>query len=202
MKPKTWNDISVAQFIKIYDLYQDESLDNIDRQVRLLSNVTGKTIDEIEDLSILDFKLLSIKHDYLHHLPEEKPAKDFKAGGYYWKIQKDVTKLTTAEYINLSELLKEKENVIVNLPSILSIFCVPHNKFLWFKWPAKLEPEKIKELLSNASIAPMYSMALFFCRLLIHLTVSMKDSLEIRIREMMQTQSQQSQTHTTTGVGI
>lgn len=161
--PNDWSGVSLKQFSEIYDLIQDKSIDNIDREIRTLSILSGLSSDQLEDLSLTNLKLLLEKVDFTKGLPSEKPVDSFKHAGYTWKINKDITKLTAGEYISLTHFTKDGQNIMNNMPQILSIFCKPY-KFKFFK--KEIPFKKSAELLQDSSIAIVYPLSVFFCNLL------------------------------------
>lgn len=185
MKPKNWKDITLSQFIMLWEMQQDPNLEEIDKQVRLLSTVLNKSEDYILDLSLNQIKELTKQYSFVNNLPSEGEAKDFWAGGYKWKVNKNISKLTASDYINLSELLKDKDSIIKKLPEVLYIFCKPK---YFIRKPDK---ERCLRLLGKASIGDVYPLSLFFCHLIIVLTGDSKDFLEKEVRQMMMKASQE-----------
>jgi hypothetical protein len=196
MKPKTWKDLSVAQFMELWDYFKDETLDDIDKQVKLLSVCLNKSQDYILDLPLAKIKELTTKCSFIGNLPSEGEAKDFWAGGYKWKVNRDITKISASDYISLTEYIKQTDGAITNLPEILYIFCKP--KYYITK------PDKAKciEKLKKASIGDTYPLAVFFCHLIIHLTADTEGYLAREVKRMTEI-VKKNETHlATNGDGI
>lgn len=172
MKPKTWKDLTVNQFQYLWGVFNDPTFEDIDKQVKLLSICLHKSEDEILDMPLAKVKELSKQFAFIGNMPKEGICKDFWAGRYKWKVQKDITKISSSDYINISEYTKTTDKVIENLPNILYIFCKPK---YFIKKPNK---DKCIKKLGEASIGDVYPLAVFFCHLIIHLTSDTKDFLE------------------------
>jgi hypothetical protein len=146
-------------------------------------------------LPLAKIKELTAKCSFIGNLPSEGEAKDFWAGGYRWKVNKNVSQLSTSDYITLTEYTKTPDRIISNLPEILYIFCKP--KYYMIQ-PSK---EKSIRILEGVSIGVAYSLAVFFCHLITILMQDTKPFLENKIAEIVEMEKKK-QTHSmSNGVG-
>ena len=56
--PNSWHDISIEKFPLIYDITRDKEIDPIDREIRVISILTGITVAEVEKIRIDQLKEL------------------------------------------------------------------------------------------------------------------------------------------------
>ena len=50
--PKSWASITIEQFPVIYDIIKDKDIEPIDKEVRLISILTGLSVAEIEAIEL------------------------------------------------------------------------------------------------------------------------------------------------------
>lgn len=197
-----WDNITLEKLIELVALSNDVTLSPLDKQVKILATTTNNTEDYILDLSKAEFLKLSAKYNFIVDLPVNQPTKDFKCAGYEWKVQRDISKLTTSDYINLSELVKDDSKSMENIPKMLAIFCEPYKSYpLFIKRKPKIDYNAKVELLKQAKASDVYPLSLFFCRLLIHLTKDIEGYLVEEIQKMTKNLNSQIPS-LNSGVGI
>ena len=86
------------------------------------------------------------KLEFLNTLPSDKVVEWFKCGGYWWKVNFDITKLTAGNYIDMDMWVKEPEKILSNSHKILSLFCQP---FKWLRKYNKMTDEDKYEKLKH-----------------------------------------------------
>lgn len=179
---KSWDNVTVGSLIKIVELSTNE-MDAIDKQVAVLSVFTGKTPDELLDMPKDKFLKLSEKYKWAADLPQEMEVKSFECGGYTWVPQRDITKISLGQYIDLTELLKQP---VKNIPAMLATLSTPYKHYpLFIKVKKDLDFKEKERVLHEAKASDAYSLSLFFCRVLIHFTNAMQGSLEKGVKETM-----------------
>lgn len=197
---KEWNNITLETLIRA-DRASRSVADPLDKQIAVISIITGMTEDEVLDLP--KDRLLKILADYanLKDLTDDKPFKDFKAGGYMWHPQTDVSKFSTSQYIDINELVKDKDRVIEHLADMLAVICEPYKQYpLFIKVKPKMDFKEKRAILLKAKARDVYPIAVFFCRVLIHLTADIAGSLEKKAKEIMR-QSVKKTSSGSNGVG-
>ncbi len=168
-----WNEVTIRQFVELQKL--KESGDDIELQVKIISILSGKSIEEIEQLPLDEVKRLSIKTTFVFEVPRmQLMPKNIKINRKHYVINYRLDKLLFGEYIDLKNYTKTQELAIENLHKILSIFIVPVKKS-WFG--RKIIPETIEErnakaedFLNHLSAGVAYPMSVFFYNLLSNLT--------------------------------
>lgn len=118
-----YNNLSIGKYIEITRIVRDENLPEVDRQVRMLSVLSGRTEDDILNAPITDFAELSRTARFLERPPETKPeARDvYELGDFRLVPLKDVRKMTTAQYIDFQTFGREADKNIVEMLSCLLV---------------------------------------------------------------------------------
>ncbi len=101
----------------------ESDTDDIEKQIQMVSVLTGKTTKEVEDLPISEYHSLAKKTVFLMREPEIEQIKSntVKINERVYVITNDVTKITTAQYIDFQEYMKQGKN----LANVLSTLLVP-----------------------------------------------------------------------------
>ena len=122
-----YSDLSLGKYIEITRIVRDETLPEVDRQVRMLSVLSGRTEDDILNAPITDFAELSRTARFLERPPQTQPeARDiYKVGDFRLVPLKDVRKMTTAQYIDFQTFGRKADE---NIAEMLSCLLVPEGK--------------------------------------------------------------------------
>lgn len=121
----SYDKLPLGMYLEIMDLCEDKSLDEDDRQMEIISILSGKSVDELLKMPILDFKGLSAQTKFLEEdypRSKRKAPKEFHFEEMTLKVTTDITKMTTAQYVDyqtFSEMGKEK------VVELLSVFFIP-----------------------------------------------------------------------------
>jgi len=101
----------------------ESDTDDIEKQIQMVSVLTGKTTKEVEDLPISVYHDLAKKTVFLMREPaiEQIKSNTVKINERVYVITNDVTKITTAQYIDFQEYMKQGKN----LANVLSTLLVP-----------------------------------------------------------------------------
>jgi hypothetical protein len=140
--------------------------DPIDRNVRLLAEVSGKSVDEIESLPLTELKA---KLKYLANIEDlgevGKVRMKFKVKGKSFKVIWKTQELTSGQYIDVSHFTKEPDKIIYNIHNILAAISVPMKYGLIQQKYDGAKHKDIADLLYNhMTIAQAYPIMLFFCK--------------------------------------
>lgn len=101
----------------------ESDTDDIEKQIQMVSVLTGKSVKEVEDLPISEYHSLAKKTVFLMREPavEQIKSNTVKINERVYVITNDVTKITTAQYIDFQEYMKQGKN----LANVLSTLLVP-----------------------------------------------------------------------------
>lgn len=121
-----YRDLSIGDYQEIVAICKDGSLEEIDKQVKMISILTGRTEDEILDLPIMEYKRLSARLSFLEsELPGDKQrlADSYKIGKFDLIPVKDIRKVSTAQYIDFQSF--HQAGFEEHFVEILSCLLVP-----------------------------------------------------------------------------
>jgi hypothetical protein len=160
-----YSDLTIKQFLNC-KLISEMQTDPIDRNVRLLAEVSGKSVDEIESLPLTELKA---KLKYLANIEDlgevGKVRMKFKVKGKSFKVIWKTQELTSGQYIDVSHFTKEPDKIIYNIHNILAAISVPMKYGLIQQKYDGAKHKDIADLLYNhMTIAQAYPIMLFFCR--------------------------------------
>lgn len=101
----------------------ESDTDDIEKQIQMVSVLTGKSVKEVEDLPISVYHDLAKKTVFLMREPavEQIKSNTVKINERVYVITNDVTKITTAQYIDFQEYMKQGKD----LANVLSTLLVP-----------------------------------------------------------------------------
>jgi hypothetical protein len=127
--PTQWNEVTLKQYIEVADLMRVD-IDELDRQVKILAVLSGVDEDELGRLSLPNLKKAIRAIQFIYNKPKPKPIKQhIKIGTKKFSVNLDMRSISGGEYMDLTQLIKDKEMVTSNLPSIIAIFLHPVNYF-------------------------------------------------------------------------
>jgi hypothetical protein len=160
-----YNKITIGQFLKCKTI-ADLEPDVLNRNIKLLAELSGKTFDEIESMPIekltdalKDFNRLELLN------PNAKVKMDFKVKGRRFKCVWQTQKLTAAQYIDVTSFCKDEKNIVANIHNILAAICVEKT---WYGKSKKYDGANHKEVAdlfyNHLKIDTAYPIMLFFCR--------------------------------------
>lgn len=102
-------------------------MDELDKQVKILSILSGTSEERILDLSLSDVKGYIRQTNFIYSTPKSNNIRRcILIGNRRFKIDTDL-RINGAEYIDMATLTKEKDQITRNLPQIIAIFLKPIN---------------------------------------------------------------------------
>lgn len=153
-----YRDLPIGMYLEICDIDRREDIDELHKQVSIISVLTGRDEEEIYDLPIEDYKVLASKTHYLRNPydGEVLTAKTYAIDGMLLQPVEDFRKITTAQYIDFQTFAKDAEK---NIVEILSTMLVPKGK----KYNQDYDILKLQDSLRrHLSVADALSLFAFF----------------------------------------
>jgi hypothetical protein len=125
--PTNWSEVSLKKYIDIAEINAID-MDEIDKQIKILSILANVNENILLDLNLFNLKQ-AIKHcQFIYTPPVSIPIKQYiRIGKHKYSINTNIKEITGGEYIDLTSMVKNKENITVNLPNIIAIFLHPVN---------------------------------------------------------------------------
>ena len=119
----SYNKLSLGKYIEIQEVTRNESLEDIDKQVQILSILTGIAEEEILHLPIQEYKELVVKSGFLD--PEginyHPIAKKYLVGKYELVPVTDFRKLETAQFIDFQTYAPDLDKYLVEFLSVILV---------------------------------------------------------------------------------
>lgn len=160
-----FNKITIGQFLKCKTI-ADLEPDLINRNIKLLAELSGKTFDEIESMPIEQLTAALKDFNKFELLnPNAKVRMDFKVNGRRFKCIWQTQKLTAAQYIDATSFCKDEKNIVGNIHNILASICVEKTWYGRVKKYDGLNHKEVADLFYNhLKIDVAYPIMLFFCK--------------------------------------
>ncbi|MGN0191073.1 MAG: hypothetical protein ACI39U_05400 [Candidatus Cryptobacteroides sp.] len=151
--------LPIGKYEEICRLCKDEELDELDRQVKIISVLSDLSEDEILNLPIVEYKEMAERTKFLNEMTERDAARvasSYNVGGFNLVPVTDVRKITTAQYIDFQEYAKGGDE---NLVEVLSCMLVPKGMKYNNGYDVVDVQRAIRE---NMSVADVLALTAFF----------------------------------------
>ena len=151
--------LPIGKYEEICRLCKDEELDELDRQVKIISVLSDLSEDEVLNLPIVEYKEMAERTKFLNEMSERDAARvasSYNVGGFNLVPVTDVRKITTAQYIDFQEYAKGGDE---NLVEILSCMLVPKGMKYNNGYDVVDVQRAIRE---NMSVADVLALTAFF----------------------------------------
>lgn len=153
-----YRDLPIGMYLDICEIDRRTDIDELHKQVGIISLLSGMAEEDIYDLPIGDYKELAAKTHYLSHPydGEVLTAKVYSLDGWVLQPVQDFRKITTAQYIDFQTFVKGGES---NIVEIISTMLVPKGK----KYNQDYDVVELqKSLREHLSVADALSLFAFF----------------------------------------
>lgn len=162
-----------------------DGLEEIDKQVKVISILTGLTEDEVLNLPINDYKECVARSRFLERELGDPPARcatSYKVGGFDLVPVTDMKKVTTAQYIDFQSF--HRAGVDEHFAEILSCLLVPRGKKYNQDYDIIEVQDALRKELSVFDGCCLYAFFMVSCRESIEgiLTFSLQETKTIRDR--------------------
>ena len=173
-----YRDLPIGEYLEICDIDRREDIEELSKQVLILSILTGLPEEDILNLPLAEYREIAAKSEFLRHEydGEVLTAKRYIVGEWTLIPAEDFRKITTAQYIDFQTFAKDAEK---NIVEILSTMLIPKGK----KYNQDYDIIELqKALREHLSVAEAISLFAFFFVLY---NQSIKDSLTFCKEEAM-----------------
>lgn len=164
--PFRFEDITLAQFMKLHELNQDKDIDKLDKDTKILSILTNESIDAIEDLPFSKRTELLSKCGYVKNSPKNLPVvKRFRANGFLLIPTTSLQEMKVNQFTDFYSILNNANGNAISLANdLLAIMFKPFNII----GKSKYSPEdhaKISKLLLSAKVGDCLGLLFFYLNL-------------------------------------
>jgi len=178
----TWQDLNLFQYQQLVNAFKID--DDIDKTVKLISIVTGKTENEVLSMSIADFNKAKENLNFLAEEIEGKPVKYIDVNGKRYKCIYDVRNIPAARYV---ESKVYGADLVTNIHKLAATMVMPMKKTLFGwrldKYDASKHEEYAQDML-EARFVDVYHSAIFFLSVFLNLIKCSEDFLIQNLKEM------------------
>jgi hypothetical protein len=127
--PTSWADVTVKQFIELSEVPK-LGFDDMDSKLKILSILTGVDDEYFLNIKTSDLKVLIAKTNFVHTNPANLHIRQkVMINGRRYRINYLPSELLAGEYIDMTNLTKDKDKINENLPKICAIYLKPVNVF-------------------------------------------------------------------------
>ena len=118
-----YNDLPLGAYLDIVAISDDDTREANDKNLAILSILTGQSEDDLLNLLIGEFSLLMQKAAFLSEpLPrKDKPEKSYHLGPFTLDVMADVAKMTAGQYIDFQTFAASND-----IAGMLSTILLPH----------------------------------------------------------------------------
>lgn len=158
LRYNSFKELPLGVFKELIKVQEDNSLDAIDTEIKIMSILCDVPEDDILNLSLPEYTELRTSAQWIAVAPQGKAfcPKSIKLDNQY-NVCYDMSKLTTAQFIDFQAYIKlnQKDKY---LSHILSVFLIPKGK----KYGEVPVEEIIKDIDKNLSVEMAQNMCFFF----------------------------------------
>lgn len=118
----SWDEITLNEFIQLDQLIHADIPDSY-KTSNIVALLCNKSLDEIENLPITQFKSLVSKLDFIYTKPAYSDVeKSYSLNGHEYKLKAEIPSITTAQYIDYQAYMKEPDK---DLTKLISVWLIP-----------------------------------------------------------------------------
>ena len=177
----SWNQVTVNEFIQLEQLLQADIPESY-RTSHVVALLTGKSLDEIESLTAVAYTALARQLSFISEEPKYNELKDeYIINDRKYVLKADLTQISTAQYIDYQNYMKEEEKDVTKL---LSCWLIPDGKEYGDGYDMKTVIEDMGELPLQDSLAICF----FFRMQLGAFILILKDSLIKNLKTLRKTE--------------
>ena len=160
-----WNELTLWQYQQIMPIITNPNKDwtELDKEVKLLTIVTGLTEYQIDSLGVKELKELRSELAFLDEPIEGQPVDYIKTNGKQYRINYDIKNMPFARYIESKVFSKD---TVANLHKIAASMIIPQKKNWFGKWvDDKYDASKHEEYsadMQEANFIHVYHSLVFF----------------------------------------
>lgn len=174
----SYNKLTLGKYMEIQEVSRNESLEDIDKQVQILSILTGVAEEEILHLPITEYKELVVKSGFLNpeNINYHPIAKKYILGKFELIPCRDFRRIETCQYIDFQTYAPDLDKYLVEF---LSVILVPKGHRYNEGYDILEVQRVIREEMSVSDGVSLAGFFLTWCR------KSIKDSLNYSKQEAM-----------------
>lgn len=126
-KPTSWRYITINDYLQIREIVEDDSLQEYDKEVKLIALINGISEDEVWNLPINEFRILQVEKTWMSEFKLNENAKFSKItiNQKKYNIDTNLQNFSVAQYIDFQTLWPQKAKNPKIMNNILACFIIP-----------------------------------------------------------------------------
>lgn len=181
LKYKSWDEISLSKYNDIKEILNDNSTEELEKYLQLLSVLSDSDIDEIYNLLLPEVQKLISELKFINTMPKKRiPSVNYVINCKKYVLVTDMKKVITAQYIDYQNYLKMTDNP-KQMAMLMSCFLLPEGK----KYGDYDAEEVIDDIYNYLSIVEVSSVCFFFQLLYQSLTKAILSYQVKKLKKMM-----------------
>lgn len=124
---KSWRDVTIDEYFNLVDRLSDEGLTEYEREVILVSFVTGLGEDKVWDMTIGEFRANQLNTAFMKEFNVARDCnfKTIQLAGEKYDVCTDLHNFTVAQYIDFQTFYAQRKDNADILASLLACFIIP-----------------------------------------------------------------------------
>jgi hypothetical protein len=156
-----WNELSVGQFISLYDIEQNQQLNIVEKQQKMLSVIEGVEEEVYDYIKYRDLiQLYKEKIAFFNTIPESKPVDYLQTKLRRYKFCFELTEITAGQYIDITNF----GGNLMQLHKIAACFFLPMEGDKYMEY-GKIPHDAVADDLLDAKFIEVYGCMVFFYQL-------------------------------------
>lgn len=156
-----WNELSVGQYISLLDIEQNQQLNIVEKQQKMLSVIEGKEESEYDNMKYRELvDLYKNKLEFLNQLPETKPHDFIQTKTRKYKFCFELSEIKSGQYIDINTFSSN----LLNLNKIAACFFLPMEGEKYLEY-GTIPHDVVAEDLLSANFIQVYGCMVFFSAL-------------------------------------
>jgi hypothetical protein len=129
LKIKTgWSEVTLEDFLMIKSILLDDNLDQFEKEVRILCLLSGVEEDYFNDYTLQEIKTVFASIAWINEEPKGDIQDIYIIAGKKYRLIKTIKDLKANQFIDLNNLISDKDEILNNLHSICAVLLLPAKK--------------------------------------------------------------------------
>lgn len=127
---KSWKDVTIDEYFDLCEKLNDDNLTDYEKIIIKIAFITGKSEDEIWNLSWQDFRNLQVESLWMEEfkLKENVKFNTIEINGEKYSIDTNLQNFTVAQYIDFQTFFPKRKDNPRTIGNILACFIIPQGK--------------------------------------------------------------------------
>lgn len=127
---KSWKDVTIDEYFDLCKRLSDDALNDYEKIIIKIAFITGKSEDEIWNLSWQDFRNLQVESLWMEEfkLKENVKFNTIEINGEKYSIDTNLQNFTVAQYIDFQTFFPKRKDNPRTIGNILACFIIPQGK--------------------------------------------------------------------------